>query len=436
MEHKCDNCQGKLDIICCKCNNKFYLECFEQRKEIQELILLINKLTTTKTKTTTKIKNMFGTESLFSFTCQICKTNSNENVEHNKTEASEFERKIIEEYNEKLQIVDQKYSELDKKYENELQRNTKLEMEMNQIINQRDTLMNETDKILTERDNIQKKCDIMNKRLNMRIDNDIGENSIIISDGEKVVDLITQLNDFQINMTNTMKDQMVNLAYEMEARIRLECEKIGTKINIKKKGKKTSTNKEKTSLLRQCIDKIDITNDSSEKDDKNNQENEVENNINTEYPKNGVNDYGGMLKPPPSNRMNDKGIYEIHISKFHAETTERSIEEFITNKTSINNDHFMVEKLNGFRDKNYASFKVTTLKESVYMMIIDSRLWSPVFKARDFQNKTMIRKNQNGRYQNGNEYKQDWNRISDQRYTTNNKYSNQSPSKTRNESIL
>lgn len=75
-----------------------------------------------------------------------------------------------------------------------------------------------TDNIITERDNIQKKLDIAGYS-----DNIVIIVVRLISDGENVIELMAQLNEFKTNMTNTMKDEILIMASEAEARIKLEC---------------------------------------------------------------------------------------------------------------------------------------------------------------------------------------------------------------------
>lgn len=99
------------------------------------------------------------------------------------------------------------------------------------------------------------------------------------------------------------------------------------------------------------------------------------------------------LKPPEriENNENDSinGVYMIHVSRFHINTTEMDIQKHILDNTNISNsDTFKINKLISQREENknkYASFKITTLKRDDYTKIINENIWLPDFQARDYK---------------------------------------------------
>lgn len=94
------------------------------------------------------------------------------------------------------------------------------------------------------------------------------------------------------------------------------------------------------------------------------------------------------LKPPEAAiAKNDRGVYEIYVSKFHSEQSEDGIANHIVEKTGINIGKFRVIKLTSRRDpKNnyYASFKIVTIDVNAYNSISDQMLWGE-YEVRDFE---------------------------------------------------
>lgn len=163
---------------------------------------------------------------------------------------------------------------------------------------------------------------------------------------------------------------MIIMSSDIEARIKLEFEKINEKINKyinapeqERKRKKITNNKAhiESSKLSKRND-----NDTTEKKKK--------------------------LNPPTNNteyEIENKNVYEIYISKFAIETKEEDIGEYIIDKTKINNpEMFKVSKLKSKTNdntKNYVSFKIATLREDIYNLIINPKIWEPEFSAREYK---------------------------------------------------
>lgn len=85
----------------------------------------------------------------------------------------------------------------------------------------------------------------------------------------------------------------------------------------------------------------------------------------------------------------DNDVFEIYLSEFHHLTTKDEIAHFILKSNpTLDTDSFIVQPLIGSKDKierkSFISFKVTTLKKSVYDIILDNNLWSPDFSAKPF----------------------------------------------------
>lgn len=100
-----------------------------------------------------------------------------------------------------------------------------------------------------------------------------------------------------------------------------------------------------------------------------------------------------MLRPPRTLKkrssakpINTSGVFEIFISKFDISVKCEDIIKYIILKTSlVSDDLFTVESLvpsKILKKKPYISFKITTLKQNVFNMIIDESIWSPDFTAK------------------------------------------------------
>lgn len=100
------------------------------------------------------------------------------------------------------------------------------------------------------------------------------------------------------------------------------------------------------------------------------------------------------LKPPNADKntlssTQDEVKYEIYVSKFHPSTVCIDIANFITSKTSLENEKsFKVVKLIRRREYNkkrsFVSFKITTLSADDYDIILNSDIWKPEFSATPF----------------------------------------------------
>lgn len=83
----------------------------------------------------------------------------------------------------------------------------------------------------------------------------------------------------------------------------------------------------------------------------------------------------------------NKDIYEIHVSRFDVSTKEEDITEHIMMNTRIaSRELFKVHKLisKDTQTQDYTTFKITTLANNIYEMIMEERIWAPDFKAREY----------------------------------------------------
>lgn len=69
-------------------------------------------------------------------------------------------------------------------------------------------------------------------------------------------------------------------------------------------------------------------------------------------------------------------------------TNEDIVQHVMSNTTIINDEAFKVEKLSNYKS-DYVSFKISTLKKELYMMI--KHIWEPHYTARDFIENSMSR---------------------------------------------
>lgn len=329
-QHDCGarQCKGtKYDgayLTCSQCSKKVYCECMNAKKEILQLMNAlqnVNMNANTPTRLQIKIKALFHSESVLNFTCLKC-------MQIDKT--SEIINKIQKEYGDKYDSIIQSKEEeiviLKERYAQLEQSNLELHQRVNEInLNEQNVInMDISDKTENEND-ISRILKAINGQLGQKICDNI---SIMTSD--------------------------------IEARIKLEFEKLQMEIQ--------AGNFEQERKRKKPQGEINNTPKTSE----NNKENEKVR----------------KLKPPILPVNDNKDVYEIHVSKFDTKTTERDIESFIMEKTKIRyKELFKVTKLNGKVDdmeRNYKTFKITTLNREVYGLIINERVWKPDFEVRDY----------------------------------------------------
>lgn len=362
--HDCSDsgCKGaKFDganLTCFRCLKPVFLECIKNKTEVSKLVFAMKSINTfsnkpelTPLRMQTKIAALFNADSVFKFECVKCK------IEGTYTEIIDEFIQTQEKYKEDKEDAKREIGILKSK-------NTELEQACKHLQQK-----------LTEAEQINKERELDNVTI---VDE---RNTEPISEHE----LKTKLNKMYEKIKKTTTDSIITMTHDLEARIKMECEKLSKEINLMKEKNNRTKHTEKTTIKT-------IENSENDKNKKPNDEmSKANNNKNNNIDKRNAvvePDVNAKLKPPKLNQ--NKGLFEIHISRFEVGTTESNIEEYIMEKTKIKNDRFAVELLNN-RTNNYVSFKLITFNRNIYDILMNEQLWSPDFIARDFiRNKDKI----------------------------------------------
>lgn len=314
-------------LLCSRCSKKYYGECLDQKKEVVQLLNALKNCNQhgTPSGLQVKIKAILHSESLFEFICVKCKTEGNpyDIINRLKAEAQKI-----------MMAKDQEYSQLMEKYKD-------TEKTTNELIEK--IVILESGNLNTE------------MQVDQNEDNKDGTNEISMEISRQNKKLLENIND-----------NMMIMSSDIEARIKLEFEKLQQAIQKQMNAPEQDRKRKKAT---------------------NGNNNNIETpNINIQN-KDKIN----KLKPPKIEENEERDIYEIHIARFDIKTTEKDIETFIMDKTKIKyKDTFKVIKIKGRIDdetKNYTAFKVTTLNSDVYKQVINPKIWEPEFTARDYKPK-------------------------------------------------
>lgn len=96
-----------------------------------------------------------------------------------------------------------------------------------------------------------------------------------------------------------------------------------------------------------------------------------------------------------------KSVYSVHISRFEMGTKSDQIIQRIMSKTSLNINVFSVEELtNQKRTRNFVNFKISTVNKDVFDEIMNEKLWSPEFVAREYREFRDLPVKRHNRYMN------------------------------------
>lgn len=381
--HECTSCTGgKYDganLKCHICLKPAFIECLVHAKvmEVLELVSVLAKSQpmSTPTRLQTRISKILNDNSQLIYICANCKQKRSliEIIEDEKNKI----KNILTDKNEVLKIdlaninvellneknnTEMKDSEINrlKKENNELLEEIK---GMNLQINEMSAFIN-----TIQQENEQMK--ILGQDRNMEIDltdNNIQEQAIT-----------------QIKMA--IRNEMAIMSDDIEARIKLECEKMREEINRKIDSGENDAKRKKTSDINREIITENIINGDTYITNTKNTKDSNKNNKNMEK-------IISILKPP--NRLNEnekyekngeKDIYELHVSKFHTEQTENDIATYITEKTGISKNLFKITKLKSKKEikkEQYNSFKITTLQLKIFNELIDQSIWGE-FTVREY----------------------------------------------------
>lgn len=363
--HDCgkSGCKGlKYDganLTCFRCKKQVFFECIGNNKEVLKLLFAMqsinnfsNRQNTTPLKIQTKLAALFNSESVFKFECVRCK-NDGSYIEMVDKYIEEKEHAVNE-----LEILTAKYIEME-------QANNILKQKLNNL------------------EQIQTNIDLENVT------------TVDVNNTEPInkYELKTKINKLYEKIKKNTEDNIITMTQDIEARIKMECDKLLNEIaKISEKNNRTKQT-DKTTKTMHVTD-----------NDKNKRTNDMQNRINN-YNNNNIDIKSTdnrtntriKLKPPKFISNQKKGVFEVHISQFEVGTTENDIEEHIIEKTKIRNDSFTVEKLKSNKTNEYVSFKLTTLNCDIYEILMNEQLWSPYFKAREFKRASI---NSHKKYEN------------------------------------
>lgn len=318
---QCKSVKHEGAYLTCNCCKKQYLwECIQNKREVLTFIAALRKTAESGTpqKLQIRIKSIIHCDSLFEFICPKCKAEGNQRDAINK---------MKNDYKEKISDLKERI--------------IALEMANNDL-----------------NDQIKMK----NNKNTMAGENDIE------MDTNELSDVAKEVISANITLANKITETINIMNGDIEARIRLEFEKIQN--NMMNSNLQEPERKRKRATAASTSES-------------------------TNTPKNEACSKEKIKKPKPPQSYTDENreVYEIYVSKFHINTTEKEIETFILDKTKIkSSDLFKVTKLNGLRpakSREYVAFKITTLNYEAYKIIINNKVWDPDFNARDFrQNET------------------------------------------------
>lgn len=172
-----------------------------------------------------------------------------------------------------------------------------------------------------------------------------------------------------------LKNELHVLSNDVEARIKLECDKMKKDLVDAIAGNaNVQSAKRKKSNVNRLVPAMGMENTPTTS--------------RAQIPQNNRELLNGVLKPPVENTTRDnKEVYEIHVSKFHRDQTESDIVEHIADKTGLSTTHFKVIKLiskKPWKQNNYVSFKIVTIDTNTYHTICDQSIWGE-FEVRDFE---------------------------------------------------
>lgn len=352
-EHDCltEGCKGSkydgANVICERCLRPCYIECYAKRKEISELMKFGRATNIPGTPTIVriheKIAAIFGQDSCFGFTCLKCKSNGSF-----KEVISATKKKLQAEYESNLS-----------QHERDLNDNlNSVQIALQASNNQVNTLNDQALNLMIENSRMQQSLASLTKERQDHVCN-VNENDIEMNVSTNSV-IVEQINHSIKTLMQNVKDELATVTNDIEARVKLECDKIAK--HLMKCGESPKRKKPNENVI------------------KPNDPNIVEkNNIVM------LNLCDDDLKPPPPNeKVDSREVYEIHISKFRKDTKEANIVTHIMIKISINNELFKVTKLDT-NERNYTSFKITTLHDDIYEQLMNNELWAPDFKARNYE---------------------------------------------------
>lgn len=361
MDHDCSGCRGikfqGANVTCCRCLRPFYLECLATKKEVQYLISTLNAgapQTTSPISLPNKVKQLFGHDKMFDFTCPKCKASGSymDKMDETKRQlTNEFEA-IMKAKDDEIQAYKTQIEEIQMKLNQCDAVNVQYATQINQL--QSDVMLARSANTELEKSNAELLNKVASSAMQME-----GINS-----DSRTIDLDKIMNRFDV-LTN-----------DIEARIKLECDRVARTV-CELNGKDDQHSNAKRRKFEEMTGQTLIA--------PTGHAHQLQIDLTTEGK--GITT---KLKPPKKNDDDKRDVYQIHVSQFDNEHTEQHIESYICENTGISaNGLFKVAKLPSKRrnqnDSNvYCSFKITTLHYEVYKKVSNTELWEPEFKVRDF----------------------------------------------------
>lgn len=437
-DHNCLVCEGgsKLhgfNLTCRFCLVPWYLGCMTSKKEINELVNVLNlRLITdiTKDRTHKQFKTLFDRESVFVFKCPKC---TEAEIDTNKKHEEEMKLKDIayEDIKQKLLLEYEKVKKVQRANTDKNKECTEKQQQLQNVKDEYEQYRNSVLELQQQNKELVHENDILKIRVvelerreekdEMDLDEDVNR-VITMKDAHELME------EYNSNVMKAISTKLMDITTELEARFSLEFKKLDEKIcnniiengnedgNIREMRRKRSKNENGASVMRN-----EQTNAARPHHfgDGNNISNGINGKKIINVP---INQYTGVsntnidltrtittktnLKPPVQINE-DKDIYEIHVSRFDVSTTEEEINDHIMKNTQINSrDLFKVHKLISAnkRKQDYTTFKITTLTKNLYEMIKEEQIWAPNFEAREYM-KTNKRNelNENGNYRQNRE---------------------------------
>lgn len=358
-------CKGQrfdaANLTCNRCLRPFFFECMVNKKEVEYLISALNAYSpknTTPTRFINKVKSVFGQESVFEFICPDCKSKGKycEIV-------AQLKRDSQIECDQHLNIKTKEIENMYLSKLNELTANyNRLDQANAQLLAEKNELQKELSDLRTNYSHVEQ----LNAQLNQKV-LDYEQNRM---DG-----INDDANSAREIDTTQIMDRFNVLTHDIEARIKLECDKLLRAINNdsgncskkRKIGDNVSQNRMNISvgaMGSHHSQNVDLTNDGQ--------------GITTK------------LRAPNKIVNDTRDIYQVHVSEFVATTTVGDIENYVMENTGISNSGlFKVSKLlskkkNFNENDEYATFKITTLHNDVYTKLSNPVIWEPDFHVRDF----------------------------------------------------
>lgn len=354
--HNCiqNGCSGSrfpgLNLTCCRCYQPWFFDCIIDRPEISDLVKVFGFLSNEKksqnetSKNISKISGMFNSESTFEFVCPGCKKQNG--------------------YNDLKMSYENQIGELEKKIKTITSESKKAKKDFETEIKLLKSKIADHDFLLPKQTVNDDGSEVSNtfKALELMV-SDFGD--VFVKQMNAQCSFLTLLNQYKSD-SDAFKSALDKLLAVFRNRIP-EPEK--SRVPDPHHIRKNDENSTETPNFAAASTKPSLN------------DNKIVNQP--------------LLRPPKVSKASavlnktNKDFYEIYVSKFDTTVKCTDIIQHILNTTDLVNDElFNVVMLIGSNDrlkkKSFISFKITTLKEDVYLKILDETIWAPDYAATPF----------------------------------------------------